>query len=201
MRITFYNMMSFKKMLSKIAILTIGALAIAPQTQAEDGLGLEAIVSPHFGFGITTSQGSRTYYGLDFHRISSNISLLAVYGYSPGHWDMSAILRFSRQLKLFDEGLSSGLYLGIGAGGNYSPGAPRARTNTARRQPYSDAILNPFIRYLFDFNGWQGLYIETAYQYHYRFYLNKTTDADLKAPGHIMLGIGISFEAERSRGN
>jgi len=183
------------------------ALSFTSKTlHAEDDLdqgdlGLEAVVAPQFLIGSGDKLGSRNYFGLDFFRISSGTSLQALYGTGGDYWDAKAILRLSRLSKLFGESFSSGLIWGLGVGASYSPGLPIAETGTVDRKAFSDIIANPFVRYLFDINGWQGIFAEVGYEAHYRVYIKGKDASSRKADNLFMMGIGIAFETERNRDN
>jgi hypothetical protein len=166
----------------------------AAYAQGND-LGLEAIIAPH----VSMSFGeSRTRFGVDFFRVSSGISLLAQYGTGSGYQDYSLIFRLSGLKQFFNEPLSRGLVYGVGAGMNYSAGVAEQLTQTPKPARFSDVLINPYARYLFDINGWIGPYLELGYEFvPYRHAWDSDLEPLKPVSGRFVLGFGVAFEAER----
>ena len=182
----------FRKSSLTLAVLGASASALS---QTND-LGLEAIVAPQ----LTRSFGElpRTRIGLDFYRVSAGGSLLAQYGTGDGLVDYSLTFRLAGLKQFFDEPFSRGLIYGVGLGITGSPGVAKELTGTDKKAGYSDLVVNPYFRYLFDINGWIGPYLEVGYEFAAKRFKWAAAYEPLEPGAGIWnVGFGVAFEAER----
>jgi len=179
-----------------LALLSFALIAPAALAQDND-LGLEAIVAPQVS--RTFGESQRTRFGLDFYRVSAGGSLLAQYGTGEGYSDYALIFRLSGLKQFFGEPLSRGLIYGLGLGVTGSSGVDAAITGTAAKAGYSDVLINPYLRYLFDINGWVGPYLELGYEITAsRFkWAEHIEPNEPPSGGSFVVGFGVAFEAER----
>jgi hypothetical protein len=181
----------------RVSSLTFALLGASASSFAQSNdLGLEAIVAPQ----LSRSFGDqpRTRIGLDFYRVSAGGSLLAQYGTGEGFVDYSLTFRLSDLKQFFGEPFSRGLIYGIGLGITGSPGIAKELTGTEEKAGYSDLVVNPYLRYLFDINGWVGPYLEVGYEFSAKRFKWAAALEPLEAGAGIWnVGFGVAFEAER----
>ncbi|MEO5667656.1 MAG: hypothetical protein ABIR96_06335 [Bdellovibrionota bacterium] len=185
------------------ASLALVALGLSTSAFAQkNDLGLEAIVAPV----MTKTFGSDPYsrFGIEFFRVSSGGSLQVLYGKrtasdGSSYSDYAVAFRLSGLKQFFDEPFSRGLIYGLGLGITNTSGIPKELTNTSEKAAYADLFVNPYVRYLFDINGWVGPYLELGYEITATRFKMKKSVAPLEAPseGRFVLGFGLAFEAER----
>jgi hypothetical protein len=189
-------MSSFNKSLALGALTLLAVAGSAPAALAQSNdLGLEAIVAPHVDRSFGEEQ--RTRFGLDFYRVSSRGSLLALYGTGANYNDYTLMFRIAGFKQFFGEPFSRGFIYGLGIGTSYSSGVPATLTATTEKVSFLDVLVNPYVRYLFDINGWVGPYLELGYQLtpmRASWPKDKALDP---VSGKFILGFGIAIEAER----
>jgi hypothetical protein len=186
--------LSHRFRLSSLSLAVLGASA-SSFAQSND-LGLEAIVAPQLSRSF--GEQPRTRIGLDFYRVSAGGSLLAQYGTGEGLVDYSLTFRLSALKQFFGEPFSRGFIYGIGLGITGSPGVAKELTNTDKKAGYSDLVVNPYLRYLFDINGWVGPYLEFGYEFAAKRFKWAAAYEPLEPGAGVWnLGFGIALEAER----
>ena len=190
-------MSSFKKTLSLASLTLLICGLNTSEAFAENDLGLEAIIAPHFSksFGET----ARNSFGLDFYRVSAGGSLLALYSPGDDYSQYSLAFRLSGFKQFFGEPLSRGFIYGLGLGVTGSSGVDKTLTNTAEKAGFSDLYVNPYLRYLIDINGWIGPYLEVGYEFTAKRlkWSKDYTPLDPPNAGSFLIGFGLAFEAER----
>lgn len=190
-------MSSFRSHRFRVTSLTLALLGASPSIFAQtNDLGLEAVVAPQLSRSF--GEQPRTRIGLDFYRVSAGGSLLAQYGTGDDLVDYSLIFRLSGLKQFFGEPFSRGLIYGLGLGITGSPGVAKELTGTDKKAGYSDLVVNPYLRYLFDINGWVGPYLEVGYEFAAKRFKWASAYEPLEPGAGVWnVGFGVAFEAER----
>ncbi len=175
------------------ALLALTSL-ISSEALADDGL--EAVIAPQITMAI--GGGSRTRYGIDFYRVSTGPSLSIHYGTGGNYNDLTALFRISNHFSLNDSGNSTGIIYGLGVGYTWAMDS----TDEAK-DSFASVSLNPYARYLFDFNGRIGTYLELGYEFSVaglKYGINAPAKTAIRSNSNkFIIAIGFPFEAERPR--
>jgi len=132
----------FAKRLSSLSFVIATSLSLPVLAQAMDGF-----VSPAFTYDGGSGFTSKSRYGLQFGRLNKNVELDLTIGQNQ---DYGAILRIYNHFSLLNESSATGISVGLGAGA-YATTGDAALT---------DAVIQPFIRGLFDFGMGMGLAVD-----------------------------------------
>jgi hypothetical protein len=175
-------------------------LALPMLASARDRI--EAVIAPQVGLSFGHKEdhksGSRQAFRLDFARISSGVSLNGHYGTGLDFTDFGAVLRIFDGYEISPDDLgATGIYYGLGFGAFYSPGFDKEITGTTKRLPFSDFLLNPFVRVQWDITGRFGLFVDVGYEFvpHREYWKDGSEDTDIQ--NRFVFAVGIPIEVER----
>lgn len=138
-------------------------------------------------------KGVRQYAHLEFTRLRRWIALDVRAGFGHGYNDYGLIFKVYKHWR-FNPKNSTGLSLGAGLGGMYSP---KKNSPTDPRNPYIDLVGSPFARYMWDWGN--GVGIEASLEYQLiplRKYTDtpSTSNSDLRT--RLGFGLSLLFEAD-----
>jgi hypothetical protein len=135
----------------------------------------------------------RQYAHLEFNRLRRWIALDLRAGFGNSYNDYGLIFKVYKHWR-FSSKNSTGLSLGAGVGGMFSP---KKNSPTDPRDPYVDLIGVPFARYIWDWGN--GVGIEASLEYQLiplRKYMDtpSTSNSDLRT--RFGFGLSLLFEAD-----
>ena len=137
--------------------------------------------------------GFRQYAHLEFTRLRRLISLDLRAGFGHGYNDYGLIFKVYKHWR-FSAKNSTGLSLGAGVGGMFSP---KKNSPTDPRNPYVDLIGVPFVRYMWDWGNGVGMEASLEYQL---IPLRKDTDTPSTSNSDLRtrfgFGLSLLFEAD-----
>lgn len=121
-------------------------------------VGIGGGVVQHLTAGET---GVRQNLHLEFTRLRKSISLDTRFGFGGSYSDFGLLFRVYRHWR-FNPKNSTGLSLGVGAGGLYSPG--ETPENSTKKAAFVDLVAAPFARFLWDWGNGMGIEASLEYQ-------------------------------------
>jgi hypothetical protein len=159
---------------------------------------VEAVLAPQYAMQYKNEawdSGFRKSYRLDFARISSGISLNIWFGQGLGYSDYGGVLRFFGTRNVISSVEELRLWYGLGVGGSYSNDFSSTVTGLGSSTAFSRILLNPFVRFTYDLNGWIAPLLEFSYEVGVARIGDNDGGSGLNHGFSIALG--IAFEIER----
>ncbi len=182
-------------LLATIALFSVPFSALFSASAKAEG-ALEAIIAPQLSMAM--GGGTRTRLGVDFYRVSSGPSLSAHYGFGGNYNDLTGLFRISNHFKTTDSESSTGIIYGLGVGYTWAMDSSETADDS-----FGAATVNPYLRYLVDFTGRIGAYVELGYEFAVagiQLGDNAPAKSDIRSNNNkFVIAIGIPFESERSR--
>ncbi len=143
-------------------------------------------------------RGLRQYAHLEFSRLRKWVSLDARAGFGQEYNDYGLLFRVYRHWRMNSKN-STGLSLGGGVGGFYSP--QKNLSSTEKRHAFLDLMGAPFVRFIWDWGNGMGIEANLEYQLlPLRKYIGSgvtsETENDNNLRTRVAFGLSLLFEAD-----
>jgi hypothetical protein len=160
---------------------------------------VEAILGPGIGMQKISEDwksGTRTQYSLDFARISAGVSLNVIYGKGLGYTDYGAVLRLFGKRDILPDSEKLTVWYGVGLGARYAGSVSTAVTGLASNTGFGRGFMSPFVRVLYDVNGWIAPFLEFSYDFGIVGFGDSPAGLD-EIKSSFLASFGVAFEIER----